>query len=303
MKHLRQRREITATARAALGALLALGAFAPLPGAAEERVEGPLREGAFTGYLDSAAQPPGPLTGWPGVLARVLSEDSATGRRAVRVSFPPGRTQPAAARQSVDLVLLEGRLALGEVELGPWDFAFLPPGWLPPEFSSTDGANALLFFDPPSPDPDRVARQRERGLRVTRYDAAGWEPAALARAAGATARLEVFHLKRDPDTTARTWYVRLSGDMTVPWEVHSMPEEGFVMSGGYVLAECLPGRTAIGEYRKGGYFWRPGGQPHSGPDSGPVGDVVWLQRTPVALDVVFYHDCEAGRPVAPVQSR
>jgi hypothetical protein len=88
--------------------------------------------------------------------------------------------------------------------------------------------------------------------------------------------------------------------MKVPWEVHSMVEEGYVMEGDYVLAECLPDRTVVGDYVQGGYFWRPGGIPHSGPESGPRNGVIWLQRSAVALDVVFYQQCRDGRASEPV---
>ena len=111
-----------------------------------------------------------------------------------------------------------------------------------------------------------------------------------------------MHLKKDPFTTARTWYVKLGEGMALPWEVHSMVEEGYVMEGDYTLAECLPGRTVIGDYAPGGYFWRPGGIPHGGPGSGPRGTVIWLQRSAVALDVTFYGECVAGRASAPVKA-
>lgn len=82
-----------------------------------------------------------------------------------------------------------------------------------------------------------------------------------------------------------------------------MVEEGVLMEGRYALAECLPGRTVIRDYTDEGYFWRPGGQPHSGPESGPPAGApaaIWLQRSPIALDVVFYQGCTGGKAQAPV---
>lgn len=276
-------------------------------GAAADRVPGPLREAGpdgrdFVGYVDSATLPVGSLDGWAGAGARTLSQDAASGRRALRVRFPAGWKLPAAplTAQSLEIVMLEGELQFGTTPLGRYDFAFVPPGVAAPAFASPRGAAALLFFDPPAPDAAAVARQRERGSYVTRFDPARWQPASLARAAGATIDLRVMHLKKDPFTTARTWYVKLGPGMRMPWEVHSMVEEGYVMEGGYTLAECLPTRTVIGDYGQGGYFWRPGGIPHSGPESGPVGDVVWLQRSPVALDVTLFGRCVDGRASAAV---
>lgn len=256
----------------------------------------------FVGYVPSATLPLAAFDRWPGTQARRLSEDPASGRLALRVEIPPrwrgGR--PAAVPQSLELIVLSGSLRVGAETLGRWDFAFVPPATRPPRLSSEAGATLLLFFDPASADVAAVARQRERGSYVTRFDPQRWQPASLARSAGATADLRVMHLKKDPFTTARTWYVKLAGGMQVPWEVHSMVEEGYLMEGEYRLAECLPDRTVIGDYSADGYFWRPGGIPHSGPESGPLADSVWLQRSPVALDVVFYGRCEDGAAAAPV---
>jgi quercetin dioxygenase-like cupin family protein len=288
-------------------ALHSAAACLALPAAAAERVAGPLRERGpdgqtFVGYQPQHALPAQSLERWPGVLARRLSEDAASGRLAVHLEFPPGwrLAAPPATAQSVEIVVLAGRLEFGAEALGHHDFAFAPPGSAIPALSTTTGAQALVFFDPPSPDATAVARQRERGAYVTRYDPSRWQPATLAKDAGATADLRVMHLKKDPFTTARTWYVKLGRGMALPWEVHSMVEEGYVMEGHYTLAECLPGRTVIGDYAPGGYFWRPGGIPHGGPESGPREAVTWLQRSTVALDVTFYGDCAAGRASGPI---
>ncbi len=266
--------------------------------------DAPLRDArtGFVGYVASESVPLKLFDRWPGTRAATLSADPSTGRLAVRLEVPPGwrsgRLPPSP--QSIELVVLEGALRFGRDDLGRWDFAFVPPAAPPPRLGSARGATLLVFFDPAANDAAAVARQRERGSYVTRFDASRWQPASLARAAGATADLRVMHLKKDPFTTARTWYVKLGGGMQVPWEVHSMTEEGVLMEGRYRLAECLPDRTVVGEYASGGYFWRPGGIPHSGPESGPVSDSVWLQRSPVALDVVFYGRCEDGAAAAPV---
>jgi quercetin dioxygenase-like cupin family protein len=287
--------------------LYSVAACLGLSAAAAERVAGPLRERgpdgqAFVGYLPQGSLVAQPFDRWPGVWARRLSEDATTGRLAVHARFPPGwrLPAPATASQSIEIVVLEGSLRFGAESLVRRDFAFVPPATPPPALSSATGAEALVFFDPPAPDAAAVARQRERGRYVTRYDDARWQAATLAKAAGATAELRVMHLKKDPFTTARTWYVKLGPGMALPWEVHSMVEEGYVMEGDYTLAECLPGRTVVGDYAPGGYFWRPGGIPHGGPESGPRETVVWLHRSTAALDVTFYGDCAAGRASAPV---
>ena len=256
----------------------------------------------FVGYLATQSLDYQPWARWPGVRAKLLSEDPRSGRLTVQAEFPAGWSlrQPPIADPSIEIVMLDGELEFGTESLRKYDFAFVPPGQRTPALGSRGGAHALVFFDPPAADAAAVARQRERGHYVTRFDPDRWQPASLAKSAGATADLRVMHLKKDPFTTARTWYVKLGAGMTVPWEVHSMVEEGYVMEGDYRLAECLPTRTVIGDYRQGGYFWRPGGIPHSGPESGPEHGVIWLQRSPVALDVVFYQQCGGGQASGPV---
>jgi hypothetical protein len=265
-------------------------------------VNGPLHEGGMVGYLREQSLRFHPFERWPGVWAKILSEDSVSGRVAVYAEFRHGwvdKSLPAAA-QSIDIVILDGSFEFGDEKLAPRDFAFVPPGTRPPPLAARATTHALLFFDPPAADAAAAAKQREHGAYIARFDPSRWEPAALAKSAGSKSDLRIMNLKNDPYTTARTWYVTLSGGMTTPWEVHSMTEEGYLIQGGYTLAECLPGRTVVGDYEPGGYFWRPGGIPHSGPDSGPRGDVIWLQRSPIALDVVFYQDCRGGKAEGPL---
>lgn len=273
-----------------------------IPLFAMQPVAGPVREGGFVGFVQQQALPYATFDRWPGLRARVLSEDTATGRLAIYAEFPAnwhGKALPALA-QSVDIVIVDGALQFDSQTLAPMDFAFVPPGSTPPVIASAGTSHALLFFDPPAPDADAVRRQRERGPYVTHFDEARWQGASLARQGGPLADLRIFHLKKDPFTSARTWYVKLDGGRGVPWEVHSMVEEGYVMRGDYRLAECLPTRTVIGDYAAGGYFWRPGGIAHSGPESGTQHGIVWLQRTQVALDVTLYQQCQDGKALEPL---
>jgi len=273
-------------------------------GQAAEPVVGPLHESGFDGYIQQQQLAYQSFDRWPGVRVKRLGGDAETGRLALYAEFPAGFHLPGGLEsdKSIELLMLDGSLRLGDQWLTVFDFAFIPPGLELPQLESDQISHALVFFDPASADPVALQNQQSRGHYVRKYSEDDWEPAALAKSAGAQIDLKIFHLKKDPDTSARSWLVKLDGDMKVPWEVHSMAEEGYLLEGGYVLAECLPGRTVIGEYRQGGYFWRPGGIPHSGPESGPVGRVIWLQRSPVALDVVFYRGCENGQARDPVKA-
>ena len=310
------------------------GAMASGHGEATEQVRAAVRETVpgsadFIGYLNAETQAVEVLPGWPGLKARRLSGDPATGRLALHIELPAGwrlRRAPV-ARESIEIVMLDGRLRMGREILERYDFGFVPPGGRMPALSSVTPVSALMFFDPPAADAMAVERQRRRGVYVTSFAADRWQPASLAKGAGAMADLSIQHLKKDPFTSARTWYIRLGAGAAMPWEVHTMVEEGYLMQGQYRIAECLPTRTVSGAYAAGDYFWRPGGIPHRGGDmearaAGPIDDaheqgtlpllkgsvpssnlsseVIWLQRTQVALDVRFFGQCIGGAAAQPL---
>ncbi|HSN70083.1 MAG TPA: hypothetical protein VLT59_01180 [Steroidobacteraceae bacterium] len=256
-----------------------------------QTVAGPVIESGFVGYVRSAQVPDDPSDLLPRTRCRLLSADREQGRAAMRLDLPAGYQRAAGpiATGSIDLVVLAGSLAFGTELLGPRDFAFVPSGCVAPEIGSAGGATVLLFVDPPPP-AERIAAQQALGAFVTRYHEDAWSEPSLVRNAGLELDLAIQMLKADPATTARTWYVRQGAGGKVPWERHSVVEEGFLMSGDYRLAERLPARAVIGDYEPGGYFRRPPGVLHSGPESGTATGAIWLQRSPAALDVEFFSD-------------
>ncbi|NJO12559.1 MAG: hypothetical protein HC872_02835, partial [Gammaproteobacteria bacterium] len=101
----------------------------------------------------------------------------------------------------------------------------------------------------------------------TRFAAVPWTRSTLVGSAGADLPLQLKFLKRDEHSGARTWYVQLPAGIEIPWERHSVGEEGFLIEGDYFLNECLDSGTLSGAYRPGGYFRRAPGIAHSGPGS------------------------------------
>jgi hypothetical protein len=62
-----------------------------------------------------------------GVMRKVLFQDPETGRRDVLVKFPPGYREPAHVHEaSHGNIILEGKMIVGGIELGPGDYIF---GW------------------------------------------------------------------------------------------------------------------------------------------------------------------------------
>jgi hypothetical protein len=188
--------------------------------------------------------------------------------------------------------VLSGELDVGRECLGAGDFAYSPADHPRPKLASRGGARALLYFDPAPRDAEVRRKLAALGSYVTRDSAARWNTGSLSQSAGFDLDLEIKHLKKDPLSGARTWLVRLAPPVNMPFEVHSVVEEGYLLQGRYQQPECTADGLLDGQYRVGGYFYRPGGIPHSGPGSGPLETSVWLLRTPADLDVLFFANCE-----------
>ncbi len=195
---------------------------------------------------------------------------------------------PPARRQSMELYVLAGALELGGARLAAHDYAYLPATAPAPLVAAAGDTRVLVYFDPPrDTDGDE--------LRVRPADDGGWRPGIVAeRDAGIRLALEVRDLLWVESTGQRTWLLRARPDLVVPWERHETVEEGFLVAGDYRLVECLPEGPVSGTYQPGGYFYRPAGIVHGGPESGSSDSVTWLLRTPTALTVEFFGHCATG---------
>lgn len=238
----------------------------------------------------------------PELEARVLAGDPTLGRYSSLARVPAGfrlddgPTLPV----STELYVLEGQLNFGAEELGPRDFAFVPPGAPIPALASSGGARVLVFHLPSHPDEEALAAQQAQGTYVTRDGDTRWSRGTVSPATGANVPLEVKQLKKDPHTGARTWLVRIAPGTTVPWTRDSIAEEGFLLDGDYRLSECLRDGVLAGSYTPGGYFHRPGGVVHGGPASGTRTGATWLLRTPGPLESESFTACRDGRGVGPI---
>jgi quercetin dioxygenase-like cupin family protein len=256
----------------------------------------------FVAWVQEQALPWTRTDTFEGVPVRVLSADASLGRYAGVLDVPAGYRREAGAPVpvSTEFYVLEGTLQFGLETLGARDYAFVPPGVDLPELRSASGARVLVFHSPSVADAEVLALQQAQGASVTRDRDARWSPGTVSQAAGVDVPLEIKHLRKDPHTGARTWLVRIAPGTTVPWERHSTTEEGFLLEGDYRLAECSRAGSMVGDYAPGGYFHRPGGILHSGPESGTRRGAVWLMRSPGTLDVQFYTECREGRGEGPI---
>jgi hypothetical protein len=244
-------------------------------------------EAVFGRHLDDQAAAQA-LPEFGGAPARVIQR-YADGRVVAEVSLPATWQWPQSVTpsMSIEMLVLEGRLQWAEESLARLDYLQWPAGRPAKNLRSEQPSRLLVFIDPPAvydPVEPRVVRTRPNdwgGSSVSQRDT------------GVELKLEIRTLFKD-DTTGRwTWLLRAGPDLVLPWEVHRTVEEVYLIEGDYQLYECLPeGKTRF-DYRPGGYFHRPAGIVHGGPDSGSPGDILMLLRTPTALTVEFRPDCPA----------
>lgn len=248
---------------------------------------GEIREGAAVLFASIENSQSRELSELGGVSAQLLN-DASDGRKVAVVTLPPhiSWTLPPSSTSTMEMFVLEGGLSWGRHQVPTSGYVRLPAGKTAPSIQISEaGAQVLMFIDPATAGPDLDT--------LIKLDSpTQWRPGVVAKQdTGQGLSLEVRDLYFDPTSGQRTWLVRAGPDLTVPWEVHQAVEEGFLVSGDYYLGECLPQGPVYGEYRAGGYFYRPGGWVHSGPQSGSRTGVVWLMRTPSTLTVEFLDAC------------
>lgn len=243
----------------------------------------------FRSSVDLPTQQPAGL--WPGTW-RVLSQ-SPGGRSSLHLTLEAGAGSDSAGyfASDIELFVHRGLVRIGQHELGFRDYARIPAGAVIGDLHAVENSEVLFYstgdrtWTPTDRSPDPAA------IEVARYETLPWKGGEVSREAGEDIPLRIKHYRNDPVTGARTFIVASGPDAEVPWERHSMVEEGFLIEGDYQLAECLPEGKAVGNYQVGGYFYRPPGIVHSGPDSFTRRGAMWLIRTPAALDVEFFTEC------------
>lgn len=264
--------------RQSLGLLVLLGIAAQVSAADPDLVL----------FRETASAPAAELAILGDTSVRLLN-DARDGRRVAVAELPAGWSQqlPRQRDHTVELLMLEGELSFDGTALGPYHYAHVPVAAPPPVWTAgADGARALLFLDPPR-DTDGAQSRTMDTQRVP------WRAGVVAqRDTGRTLAVEVKDLLWVEETGQRTWLLRMGTEFEFPWEVHDTAEEGFLLEGQFRLGECLEQGPVHGEYRPGGYFYRPAGIPHGGLESGTDSIAFFLLRTPTDLTVKFQDSCQ-----------
>jgi len=263
--------------RACLGLMVLLGISTPVNAANPDLVL----------FRETASAPAATLAILGDTPVRLLN-DARDGRRVAVAELPAGwsQTLPGQRDHTVELLVLGGELSFDGKALGPYHYAHVPVAAPPPVWTAgAGGARVLLFLDPPR-DTDGLQS------RIMDTQREPWRAGVVAqRDTGRTLAVEVKDLLWVEETGQRTWLLRMGTEFKFPWEVHDTAEEGFLLEGQFRLGECLEQGPVHGEYRPGGYFYRPAGIPHGGLESGTDSVAFFLLRTPTNLTVKFQDAC------------
>lgn len=229
--------------------------------------------------------------------AQVLRENIDTGS-ALKVTAPTNwcAANPVSYDRALKLIVLEGSLSIGNTLLQQEDYLRIPAGAVIAPPDSTSGAQFLMFFEQSIPSIsklDNTTSCDDKNWQLVRASESPWVAGTALKDAGRDdVPLKIKHYKQDPKTGARTYLVTVGVGIEIPWEVHKVAEEAYIIKGDYTLAECLPSGAKVGDYIQGGYFYRPAGIAHNGPESGSKhSGVTMLIRTPGPLTVQLLERC------------
>jgi hypothetical protein len=213
------------------------------------------------------------VAGLPGTRAKILSSNLDSRRSSLLLLIPPDWNfgTGGSPEKTLELFLLEGDLTLGEFNLEPGGYAFLPARSMGVKMSSRSGALLLYFLD--DVQPDAVIQSPI----INNSNLLDWQ--------AISGNVEDFgisikELRADPGSGARTWLKKIEPGAVQGWQQASAVQEGYMVSGHYQHNECGQGGIVPGEYSAGGYFMRPAGAINGGPNAIAVETTVWVMRVP-----------------------
>lgn len=234
----------------------------------------------YPAFIETDARPEVFMASLPGVRARQLAGDSQTRRTSNRIDLPLDwqGTSGGVPGRSMEIVVLEGKLSLADIELGPGGYAFLPAGSLGFNLTAKEGAQILYFVN--DADPESVIRSPiiiDSGLLT-------WQASDIP---GVSKKM----LREDPGSGARSWLQRISSGAQLPWTSSTAIREGYLMAGTYQDAECVNGEAQVGQYLPGGYFYRPAETSHGGPEAMAITESIWFMRETAEGEDVVWPEC------------
>jgi quercetin dioxygenase-like cupin family protein len=225
------------------------------------------------------------VAGLPGVRAKQLTGDARTRRSGARIRIPPDWefSSGASPGLSVEIFVLGGELNVGDYALTAGGYAYIPPGSSGLSLRSDNGALILYFLDTAK---DSAVIQTPLITNISFID---WEAPIFDYGSRG---FWIKELRADPGSGARTWLQKVDPGAVQSWQHSSQSLEGYLISGRVTDSECVAGEAASFEYLPGGYFHRPPGAVHGGPNATSEEGAVWIMRVPASEKIEVVAGCE-----------
>lgn len=214
------------------------------------------------------------IAGLEGKLAaRVLSKDmSGPTTRIVRFERDWGSGAAGAFTADVSLLVISGRVRIGDQALGRYDFAHIPRRCLIPSIRAETGTLGLLLTAAPVAY-DTTSGGVAGAVKTVLFNDIAWKP--QPRQPGRFLKPLVSTGHGDSWLSAS---VEWSGD-DGPWHRHSVDEEVFILDGAIAISELGTHGAKTYTYQPGGYLWRPAGILHAGPGSSATDTAITFHHT------------------------
>lgn len=242
-----------------------------------------------------AWQPPGMP---PGLMIRMLGEDPESGMLTAVVDAPEGwQAPPLTPAVNLEVYMLDGALALGDVTLRPGFYSYRVAGDSLGALSAPAGCSAIVrFAATPAFSESETGEGRPLHADAVPCLDTWQEPwidplSASAPSEDFRAGVMVKMLRRDTETGATTHLAGLMPGWFMPGqELHPVIEENYCLSGDVHIADVdgEPGYTM----QPGCYLARPPGVAH-GPIVSKNGNVnLIFAHGPLGIDYVRHPDAE-----------
>lgn len=212
------------------------------------------------------------LAGLPGARAKQLGGDAQSARSSIRLLLPASWDfgTGAAPDKSIEIFVLQGEVELAGVTLRPGAYAYIPAGYMGASLRTRNGAELLYFLN------DANEREIIQTPLITGIESSRWQPLSDDPMDLGVSEME---LRSDPGSGARTWLLKVEPSAVQRWQAYSAEVEGYLISGDYQHSECIDGEPVTGNYLNSGYFLRPGGAVHGGPDARSRVTSIWFLRS------------------------
>lgn len=226
----------------------------------------------YPAFIQAAELPDIFVAGLPGIRAKRFSGNPETRRSSSLLTLPAdwNFSTGGAPGKSVEIYVLAGNVNIGEFELSPGGYAYVPDGSTGVPLQTDSGAQILYFLDDSNPAA-AIQTPIITNQNIVAWQSLSADPNDLG--------LSVKELRADPGSGARTWLLRIEPGATRQWQSRSVSEEGYMLAGNYTHSECVEGQASTAEYLPGGYYYRPPNAVNGGPESAAAVTSVWFLRT------------------------